>query len=197
MRTLILPVGAVAVGVGLIGCARTPSSAPPAAAPVPVTVSHPVEREVTDSAEFTARTAAVDSVEVRARALGYLQKVNFKEGDLVKEGDVLFEIDPRPYEALLNQAKAKVTQDEAQLEFDELGFGEPVGVSAAVGKGSGDLLDAVVTNLPPYDPAESEDTIDVPRWENGSRFSRLLSSMNRETNTALEPFAPRLKARPA
>jgi RND family efflux transporter MFP subunit len=50
---------------------------------------------------------------------GYLQKVNFKEGDLVKEGDVLFEIDPRPYEALLNQAKAKVRQDEAQLASDE------------------------------------------------------------------------------
>src|SRR3954463_13250900 len=49
----------------------------------------------------------------------------------------------------------------AQLEFYELGFGEPVGVSAAVGKGSGDLLDAVVTSLPPYDPAESEDTINV------------------------------------
>jgi RND family efflux transporter MFP subunit len=120
MRTLILTAGALTLGVGLVGCARSPSGAP-AVAPVPVavTVSQPVEREVTDSAEFTARTAAVDSVEVRAHVWGYLQKVNFKEGDLVKAGDVLFEIDPRPYEALLNQAKAKVRQDEAQLEFDE------------------------------------------------------------------------------
>jgi RND family efflux transporter MFP subunit len=118
MRALILTAGALVVGAGLIGCAKTPSAAP-AAAPVPVTVSYPVEREVTDSVEFTARTAAVDSVEVRAHVWGYLQKVNFKEGDLVKEGDVLFEIDPRPYEALLNQAKAKVRQDEAQLELDE------------------------------------------------------------------------------
>jgi RND family efflux transporter MFP subunit len=114
----MLTAGALAVGVGLIGCARTPPGAP-AAAPVTVTVSHPVERDVTDSAEFTARTAAVDSVEVRAHVWGYLQKVNFKEGDLVKEGDVLFEIDPRPYDALLNQAKAKLAQDEAQLGFDE------------------------------------------------------------------------------
>ena len=49
----------------------------------------------------------------------------------------------------------------AQLDFYELGFGDPIGVSAAIGKGSGDLLDAVVALLPPYDPAESEDTIGV------------------------------------
>ena len=104
--------------LGLAGCARAPSEAP-AAAPIPVTVSYPVEREVTDYADFTGRTAAVDSVEVRARVWGYLDKVNFKEGALVKKGDVLFEIDPRPYQAVLDQAKAKVAQDEAQLTFDE------------------------------------------------------------------------------
>jgi RND family efflux transporter MFP subunit len=74
---------------------------------------------VTDSADYTARTSAVDSVQIRAHVWGYLQKVNFKEGVLVNKGDVLFELDPRPYEALLNQAKAKVAQDEAQLSFDE------------------------------------------------------------------------------
>ena len=68
-------------------------------APISVTVSYPVEREVTDYADFTARTAAVDSVEVRARVWGYLKKVNFKEGALVKKGDVLFELDSRPYQA--------------------------------------------------------------------------------------------------
>ncbi len=91
----------------------------PGTAPTSVTVSYPVERNVTDYADFTARIAAVDSVEVRAHVWGYLEKVNFKEGDLVKQGDVLFELDPRPYEALLNQAKAKVRQDEAQLAYDE------------------------------------------------------------------------------
>ena len=67
----------------------------------------------------------------------------------------------------------------AQLDFYELGFGEPLGVSAAVGKGSGDLLDAVVERLPPYDPAESEDTIDVavvgrPNVGKSSLVNRLL-----------------------
>jgi multidrug efflux pump subunit AcrA (membrane-fusion protein) len=106
------------LSVGATGCTRGPS-APPPAPPVSVTVSHPVERYVTDYADFTARIAAVDSVEVRAHVWGYLQKVNFREGNLVTKGQVLFELDPRPYQALLNQAKAKVTQDKAQLAFDE------------------------------------------------------------------------------
>src|SRR5437764_4527860 len=97
----------VAAGcLALTGCTRSPTEAP-AAEPAHVTVSYPIEREVTDYAEYTGRTAAVDSVEVRAHVWGYLDKVNFKEGVIVKKGDLLFELDPRPYEALLNQAKAK------------------------------------------------------------------------------------------
>src|SRR6202051_1478950 len=100
------------------GCAQRPAEAldPP---PMSVTVSSPIERSVTDYADFTSRTAAVDSVNVRAHVWGYLDKVNFKEGAMVKKGDVLFELDPRPYQATLNQANAKVGQDEAQLKNDE------------------------------------------------------------------------------
>src|ERR1700758_5427993 len=113
MRLLVLGLSAV-----LAGCAGAPSGTP-VPPPTPVTVSRPVEQYVTDYADFTARTAAVDSVEVRAHVWGYLDKVNFTEGALVKKGDVLFELDPRPYQALLDQAKAKVRQDEAQLKYDE------------------------------------------------------------------------------
>src|SRR5882724_8921838 len=102
----------------VVGCTTAPDGAP-AAAPVSVPVSYPVEREVTDYKDFTARIAAVDSVEVRAHVWGYLEKVNFKEGTLVKKDDILFELDPRPYQAMLNQAKAKVAQDEAQFKYDE------------------------------------------------------------------------------
>ena len=95
------------------GCARAPAEAP-AAAPMAVTVSYPVERDVTDYADFTGRTAAVDSVEVRARVSGYLDKVNFKEGALVKKDDKLFEIDPRPYRADLERARGTGAQFDAR-----------------------------------------------------------------------------------
>jgi RND family efflux transporter MFP subunit len=112
----------IALILGLLlataGCAQKPPDIP-STEMVTVPVSLPVEREVTDYADFTARIAAVDSVEVRAHVWGYLEKVHFKEGALVKKGEILFELDPRPYEALLNQAKAKVAQDEAQLKYDE------------------------------------------------------------------------------
>jgi RND family efflux transporter MFP subunit len=100
--------------LGLAGCVRVPAAAPEAA-PTPVTVSRPVERDVTDYADFTGRTAAVDSVEVRARVWGCLDKVNFKEGALVKEGDVLFEIDPRIYRADVERAVGTVAQFEARV----------------------------------------------------------------------------------
>src|SRR5207344_1190002 len=100
------------------GCARQQPQTLPEDLPK-VSVSAAVEQNVTDYAEFTGRLAAVDSVEVRAHVWGYLEKVNFKEGAIVSKGDVLFELDARPYEALLEQAKAKVAQDEAQLTYDE------------------------------------------------------------------------------
>src|SRR5208283_456438 len=118
LRLVIASVVLPGLCLALAGCARAPGEAP-AAAPLPVAVSYPVEREVTDHADFTARTAAVDSVELRARVSGYLDKVNFKEGALVKKGDVLFEIDPRTYQAALDQAKATMARDRAQLAFHE------------------------------------------------------------------------------
>jgi membrane fusion protein, multidrug efflux system len=116
------PIGGLALALGLClcltGCHTGPAERPPAAPP-PVTVSRPVEREVTDYADFTARTAAVDSVEIRARVSGYLEHVYFKAGALVQKDDVLFEIDPRTYQALLDQAKATAAQGEARLAYDE------------------------------------------------------------------------------
>ncbi|MBI3410730.1 MAG: efflux RND transporter periplasmic adaptor subunit [Planctomycetes bacterium] len=99
---------------GPAGCSGTPSQSV-ASAPLTVSVSYPITREVTDHADYTARTAAVDSVEVRARVWGYLDKVNFKEGALVNKGDVLFEIDPRTYLAALAQAEGKLASAQAKL----------------------------------------------------------------------------------
>jgi RND family efflux transporter MFP subunit len=94
---------------------------PPSAAPM-VEVSHPVARKVTDYADYVGRAAAIDSVEVRARVVGYLQKVNFKEGELVKKGQVLFEIDPRPYQSQLDQAVAQLAQAQAEVKQKEANF---------------------------------------------------------------------------
>jgi RND family efflux transporter MFP subunit len=78
-------------------------------------VAPPLEREVLDYDEYTGHIAAVEEVEVRSRVRGYLVKVNFTEGAEAKQGDILFEIDPRPFQADLDAAKGKVAQWEAKL----------------------------------------------------------------------------------
>lgn len=94
-------------------------STPPPAAPPPskVTVAKPVVRDVVEWDEYTARLEAVDTVEVRARVSGYLEAVRFVEGAMVKKGDVLFVIDPRPYTAVLNRADAEIALAKARLEL--------------------------------------------------------------------------------
>jgi multidrug efflux system membrane fusion protein len=87
------------------GC-RSQAAAPPAEQRPKVTVAQPVVASVADFSEHTGRTEAPESVEIRTRASGYLVRVAFKEGDLVKKGDLLFVIDPRPYQAALARAKA-------------------------------------------------------------------------------------------
>jgi RND family efflux transporter MFP subunit len=100
--------------LAVTGCSRA-TAQPTAAAPVTVTVSKPVEREVADYADFTARLAAVKSVEIRARVPGYIETVNFKEGAIVKKGDVLYVLDQRPYVAEVDRARAQLEQSKASL----------------------------------------------------------------------------------
>jgi len=102
--------------LGLTGCSGTPGEAP-GKQPPKVTVSYPLEREVTDYQDYTGRTAAVDSVQVQARVTGYLDKIYFKEGAEVEQGTVLYEIDPRPYKAAYDSAKAQVAQNVAGLNL--------------------------------------------------------------------------------
>jgi membrane fusion protein, multidrug efflux system len=99
----------------LASCQKMPAM--PEMPPLTVTVSQPVEREVTDYDDYEGRLAAVKTVEVRARVRGQLTKIFFKDGQLVKEGDQLFQIDPRPYQAMLDSAKAKRESAEAALTF--------------------------------------------------------------------------------
>jgi RND family efflux transporter MFP subunit len=103
-----------ALGLGSAGCDEKHPQvvATPAAV---VLVSQPVERTVTDYQVFTARTQAVQSVDIKARVTGYLTKILFKDGDEVKEGETLFQIDDRPYKATLDQAMATVEIAKAAL----------------------------------------------------------------------------------
>src|SRR5713101_6614322 len=83
-------------------------SPPPAPPPPKVKVVQPVAPETSEWNEFTARLDAVDSVEVRPRVSGYLQSIHFQDGAIVQKGDLLFLIDPRPYDAALHRAEADV-----------------------------------------------------------------------------------------
>src|SRR5438132_1605334 len=96
----------------LLGCGHAQPAAAPTKPPQ-VLVSLPVTKEVTDYEEFTGHTETAAGVDVRARVTGYLDKVNFIEGAEVNKGDVLFEIDPRPYRAELNRGEANLVQAEA------------------------------------------------------------------------------------
>ncbi|MBL1140812.1 MAG: efflux RND transporter periplasmic adaptor subunit [Proteobacteria bacterium] len=94
--------------------------------PPQVTVANPVMEEITDWDEFTGRLYAVKSVEVRPRVSGYLESVHFAEGSIVNKGDLLYIIDPRPYQAALDQAKAELERAKAtqQLADNDLSRAE-------------------------------------------------------------------------
>ncbi|MEW6269091.1 MAG: efflux RND transporter periplasmic adaptor subunit [Thermodesulfobacteriota bacterium] len=94
--------------------------APPAPAPPPppkVVVAHPLDREVAEWDEYTARFEATDYVEVRARVSGYLEKVHFTDGATVEAGTLLFTIDPRPYEAVRRRAEGDLAVAKARLDL--------------------------------------------------------------------------------
>jgi RND family efflux transporter MFP subunit len=102
--------------VPLIGCRREDNNAAAAnAPPAQVTVAHPIQHEVIDWDEYSGRLEAPESVELRARVSGQIVEANFQEGTIIKQGDVLFVIDPRPYQAALNSALADIARAQAQL----------------------------------------------------------------------------------
>ncbi|NYZ14112.1 efflux RND transporter periplasmic adaptor subunit [Azospirillum sp. RWY-5-1] len=89
----------------------------PGGAPPPVTVAQPLRQEIVEWDEFTGQFSAIDFVEIRARVSGYLESIHFTDGQLVKKGDLLFVIDPRPFEATLASAQAEQAQAQARLDL--------------------------------------------------------------------------------
>ncbi|NQV24281.1 MAG: efflux RND transporter periplasmic adaptor subunit [Rhodopirellula sp.] len=105
-----------------VGCQGGAATGPPKAPPS-VTVATPIKKQIVEWDAYTGRLDAIEFVEVRARVGGYLKSIHFDEGQIVSAGDLLFVVDPRPFEAELNaaeagllEAKSKLEQSKAQLE---------------------------------------------------------------------------------
>ncbi|MCM2319121.1 MAG: efflux RND transporter periplasmic adaptor subunit [Pseudomonas sp.] len=137
--SLRLPVALVAL-LALGACGKAPQNAQ-AAAPAQVRVAAVIEQPVTEWDEFTGRLEAPESVEVRPRVAGYIDRVAFNEGSLVKKGDLLFQIDPRPFEAEVKRLQAQLQQARASLTrlAAEASRGERLRQSNAI---SAELADA-------------------------------------------------------
>lgn len=98
----------------LTGC-KPQAAVPPQATPTAVSVAKPLVMPIVEWDEYTGRLDAIDSVEVRARVSGYLESTHFNEGQFVERGDLLAVVDPRPFEAALNAAKARSEEARARL----------------------------------------------------------------------------------
>jgi RND family efflux transporter MFP subunit len=109
----------IAIASALAACGQSQPLTQATVPPPQVTVAKPVSMMIADHDEYVGRFVAVESVEVRARVPGYLDAIHFRDGQVVKKGDLLFTIDRRPFETTLAQAQASLAQAKATLAFAE------------------------------------------------------------------------------
>ena len=107
-----VPVLAAAAAMGLCACEKPAARTEPP--PPKVSVARPELRQVVDFDPYNGWLQAVESVDVRSRVRGHLDKIHFQDGDLVKKGQLLFELDPRPLQADIDREKDQVKVYEAQ-----------------------------------------------------------------------------------
>jgi multidrug efflux system membrane fusion protein len=116
----VVSVALMAVAILLADCdGKRAADAPPAAV---VTVSKPLQKKITEWDEYTGRFGAVATVEVRPRVSGFIESIHFKDGDIVKQNDLLFTIDQRPYQFAVSQARADLQRAQAKLELADLDY---------------------------------------------------------------------------
>ena len=117
MKNFFIGVGILSIFLTAAGCKK--KSAPPPAA-LPVNVLTVVEKEVNEWDEFTGRLEAVESVEIRPRVSGYITEIHFEAGAIIKKGDLLYVIDPRPYQADFDRAVAELERMQAQVKLAQI-----------------------------------------------------------------------------
>src|ERR1700693_387229 len=117
MKNFRVAVGILSVVSAEIGCKKVAS---PQQGPLPVNVVTVIEKEVNEWDEFTGRLEAVESVEIRPRVSGYITEIHFEAGAIIKKGDLLYVIDPRPYQADFDRAAAELERMQAQLKLSQI-----------------------------------------------------------------------------
>ena len=118
MKQFIVLIALVLIAAAEMACSRRASL--PSQGPLPVNVVTVIEKEVNEWDEFTGRMEAVESVEIRPRVSGYITEIHFMAGVIVKKGDLLYVIDPRPYQADFDRAAAELERMEAQLKLAQI-----------------------------------------------------------------------------
>jgi multidrug efflux system membrane fusion protein len=153
---------------------------PPA---MPVTVSEPLAKRVTQWDEYSGRFEAVASVEVRARVSGFIDKIDFRDGQIVKVGDPLFTIDKRPYEIAVESAEAEVARNKAQVDLAEL----------QVGRGASLIASRTITEA---EQDSRKSTLAVARAQLKSAEAALRNAqLNLEWTNVTAPIAGRISDR--
>jgi multidrug efflux system membrane fusion protein len=119
MPTFLRTLAAIAIASAslLASCGEAQKQAAPP--PPKVTVAKPIQRTIIDQDEYVGRFVPIDVVEVRARVSGYLDQIHFTDGQMVKQGDLLFTIDKRPYQNTLDQARANLQTAKSNLAFTQ------------------------------------------------------------------------------
>src|SRR5438132_1740714 len=117
MKNFLIGVGILSVLLTAAGCKK---KATPQQPPLPVNVVTAIEKEVNEWDEFTGRLEAVESVEIRPRVSGYITEIRFEAGAIIKKGDLLYVIDPRPYQADFDRAAAEVDRMDTQLKLAQI-----------------------------------------------------------------------------
>ncbi|HEX2137828.1 MAG TPA: efflux RND transporter periplasmic adaptor subunit [Microvirga sp.] len=187
-RSWLVPLGASAAAVGV---ALTPNLLPPAAgttpaAPAmvapPVEVGRPEARRHVEALEALGRLEAVETAEIRARVGGVVEEVAFRDGDLVRQGDLLFRIDPRPYRIALDQAHAALRQKSEQLKL-----------AASRRKRAGELAERAVASQDAYEAAVAQEATLAAEVEAG-KAAVAAAALNLEYTEVKAPISGRIGA---